>query len=261
MRISVLHRSRILRSLRTCAPLSKLILAGSLVGGSLLAAQTPAASPSPTAPQAKPHHRAHSVAAHPSAVAAKAPPAAPPEPAPPNWPINDHPAPPTITWDSSGLRINAANSSLKQILGDVATATGARVEGFGSDERVFGEYGPGQLRDVLSQLLQGSGYNILMIGDQTQGAPLQIVLSARRSGSAPAMAGAPSQGQNDDDSAADSEVDDQPQPMPVPPAIRPGFGPGAPGGPVRAPQQVIEEMQRQQQQLQQVPPPNVPPNQ
>ncbi len=258
MRTSVRHRSRILRSLLACAPLSKLLLAGSLFGVTLLAAQTPAVPPSSTAPQGKPHRSAHSVAAHSATVAAKATPPAPPEPAAPNWPINDHPAPAAITWDSSGLRINAANSSLKQILGDVATATGAKVEGFGSDQRVFGEYGPGQLRDVLSQLLQGSGYNVLMVGDQAQGAPLQIVLSARRSGTAPAMAAAPSQGQNDDDSAADNEVDDQPQPMPVPPAMRPGFGPGAPGGPVRTPQQVIEEMQRQQQL--QAPPPSVPPN-
>lgn len=261
MRTSVRHRSRILLSLRTCAPVLELLVAGGLLGGTLLNAQTPSTPSSSTAPQAKAHHRARSVATHPATIAAKTPPSAAPEPAAPNWPINDHPAPATITWDSHGLRINAANSSLKQILGDVATATGAKVDGFGSDERVFGEYGPGPLRDVLSQLLQGSGYNILMIGDQAQGAPLQIVLSARRSGTAPATAASPSQGQGDDDSAADNEVDDQPQPMPVPPAMRPGYGPGAPGGPVRTPQQVIEEMQRQQQQ--QTTPSNVPspPNQ
>ena len=255
MRRSIRHRS--LR-LRTAAWLMKALLTGGFFGVTLALAQMPAPPASPTAQKSKPRHSAHSAAAHPSPAAAKSAPAAPPpQPVTPNWPINDQPAPATIAWDSSGLRIDAANSSLKQILSDVSTATGAKVEGFGSDERVFGTYGPGQLRDVLSQLLQGSGYNILMIGDQAQGAPLQIVLSARRSGNAPAVAAAPSQGQNDDDSASDSDVDDQPQPMPVPPAIRPGFGPG---GPIRAPQQVIEEMQRQQQQQQQQPA-NVPPNQ
>jgi hypothetical protein len=255
MQISIQHSD--LRS-RTCALLSS-VLAGGLFGLTL-AAQTPAAPRPVTAQPHKLHQKAHSPAAHSSAIAAQVAPA-PPQPVTPNWPINDQPAPATIAWDSSGLRIDAANSSLRQILSDVSTATGAKVEGFGADERVFGSYGPGPLRDVLSQLLQGSGYNLLMIGDQAHGAPLQIVLSARQSGNAPAMAAAPSpQGQNDDD--ADSGVDDQVQPVPISPPLRPGFGPG---GPVRTPQQVMEEMQRQQeqqqQQQQQQQPGNIPPNQ
>ena len=48
-----------------------------------------------------------------------------------------------------------------------------------SDERVFGAYGlRSQARDVLAQLLQGSGYNVIMIGDQGQGTPRQLLLSA-----------------------------------------------------------------------------------
>ena len=74
MRTSVRHRSRILRSLRTCASLSQSLLAGSLFSVTLLAAQTPPVPQSPTASQGKPHRSAHSVAAHPSAVAAKATP-------------------------------------------------------------------------------------------------------------------------------------------------------------------------------------------
>jgi hypothetical protein len=77
------------------------------------------------------------------------------------------------------LKVDAENSSLSQILKDVATATGSSVEGFDQDRRVFGAYGPGQARDVLSQLLQGSGYNVLMIGDLGQGAPREIVLTSR----------------------------------------------------------------------------------
>ena len=55
-----------------------------------------------------------------------------------------------MVWDSQGLRIEARNSSLQQILNDVSTATGAKVDGLGTDERVFGIYGPGQARDVLA---------------------------------------------------------------------------------------------------------------
>ncbi len=100
-----------------------------------------------------------------------APPPAPPQP---HWPVNDKPGQANIVWDSHGLRIDATNSSLHQIMKDVATITGTKVEGLGPDERVFGAYGPGLARDVLSQLLQGAGYNVLMIGDQGKGAPRQI---------------------------------------------------------------------------------------
>ena len=65
---------------------------------------------------------------------------------------------------------------------EVSTETGTKVEGMGADQRVYGDYGPGQARDVLSQLLQGSGYNVLLAGDIGQGAPREIVLSPRQSG-------------------------------------------------------------------------------
>ncbi len=234
MRTSIRHRGLVLRRiLRVFASSAKSLLAIGFAGTTLLAAQS---SPS-TAPHHKPHRVARSAAAHPPAKAVQAAPA--PAPA---WPINDHPAPASIKWDSSGLRIAAANSSLREILADVATATGAKVQGLASDERVFGDYGPGPVRDVLSQLLQGSAYNILIIGDQSQNIPLQIVLSARRSGDQPAATSQSATPTEDD--AADNDVDEQPQPMPVPPSIRPGFGAGAPA---RTPQQIMEEMQRQQQ--------------
>jgi hypothetical protein len=137
-----------------------------------------------------------------------------------------------------------------QIMQDFSIATGAKVDGLGADERVFGSYGPGQARDVLSQLLQGSGYNVIMIGDHGQGAPRQIVLSARQaSGAQPAATNNPAS--NDDD----ADVDEPPQPQQaVPQPFRPGF---PPGGPMRTPPQInmqeqqLREQQMRQQQMQQ----------
>ena len=163
----------------------------------------------------------------------------------PLWPANETPVQASVTWDSHGLRIDAANSSLQQILRDVSTATGMRVDGLNADQRVFGAYGPGLARDVLSQLLQGSGYNVLMIGDQGQGAPRQIVLSSRRTGDAMQPVN------NNQASAADDDVDADEQPQAPP--MRPGFAPGAPP---RSPQQIMQEMQQRQQQMQ--PHPNAP---
>jgi hypothetical protein len=160
-----------------------------------------------------------------------------------------------VVWDSHGLRIEAQNSSLRQILSDVAVETGTKIEGMSSDQRVYGAYGPGQARDVLSQLLLGSGYNVLLAGDLGLGAPREIVLSPRRvSGVTSAAADRPAQDNMDEDSP-DNEVEEQPEPPPpipvqdpTPGAARPGFGPN---GPVRTPQQVMEEMQQRQLQLQQ----------
>lgn len=167
-------------------------------------------------------------------------------PKPPDWPANDHPAEATVVWNSHGLRIDAANSSLLQILKDVAAATGAKVEGMGADQRIFGAYGPGPAREVLSQLLDGSGYNVLMIGDRGQGTPRQIVLSAQPKGPAPPATNNPNLGSNDN---ADAD-EPAPEPQPTqPPNIRNGFNPGMPP---RTPQQIMQEMQQRQQQIEQM---------
>lgn len=231
------------------APLLVLVAAVLLGSGThAMAAQSPNVASAP-APANKPihHHKptaAHSTTSAASPAPAAVTPAAVTHAAPrlPNWPANDKPGKASVTWDRQGLRINAANSSLQQILKDVSTATGAKFEGMGSDERVFGAYGPGQARDVLSQLLQGSGYNVMMIGDQGQGTPRQVVLSARQSGDSQPAGGAPASNPDED-----ADVDEQPQPPPQPPIppFRPGF---PPGGPIRTPQQALQERQEQQQQ-------------
>ncbi len=187
----------------------------------------------------------------------------------PNWPVNDKPNPPSVVWDASGLRINASNSSLQQILSEVSTDTGTKVVGNVPDQRVFGSYGPGQASDVLLQLLQGSGYNVLLAGDLGQGAPSQIVLTPRRGGSANSSAGTNPQQQQqmqpqdqDDVETGDQQPEQPEQPEETVPAIpptpqqmnqgQPGTGPN---GPIRTPQEIMQEMQQrqllQQQQMQQ----------
>jgi hypothetical protein len=235
--------------LRVFAPLT--LLAAALCGAQILHAQKPATADQP----GKPHKAAHP---HKRLVAAPAPapepPAAPvaatpPAPELPKWPANEKPAKAAITWDSQGLHIDAANSSLEDILMEVATLTGAKLEGFDADQRVFGAFGPGPARDVLSQLLLGSGYNVMMIGDQGQGTPRRIVLSARHAGGAtPAATPAPASSDED----ADTEEPPQQPPQQYPQPIRPGFPPGG-----RTPQQ-MQEMQRQQQMQQMHPQPGQP---
>jgi hypothetical protein len=235
---------------------------------SMLFAAPPMAAQTQATPHAAPpahkatHPQAHRGKPHPgvSKTAAALAKEAPKPPEAPKWPANDHAVPASVIWDSQGLRIDASNSSLMQILKDVQTATGAEVQGMATDQRVFGAYGPGLARDVLSQLLQGSGYNVLMIGDLGKGAPRQIVLSARDAGSAKGAGDKGAAGSGDDDTA-EAEPEEQPQQQPVAQPVQPGFGPG---GLPRSPQQIMQEMQQRQQQLNQQqgqpPPPQPPPN-
>jgi hypothetical protein len=184
----------------------------------------------------------------------------------PDWPVNNTPTPASITWDSQGLTVVANNSSLGEILKEVATRTGAKLDGKVSDERVFGSYGPGPARNVIMQLLDGTGYNVMMIGDQGEGTPREIELTNRPKGPAPANM------QNN--SEDETEYDQPQQPMPGIPPVRGAFGPQ--GMPPEQNQQLMEqrraeieqrqeqlrEQQEQQQQLQQQPQqPPTPPNQ
>lgn len=239
-----------------CVMLAASLLFAMGLSGSFAGAQAPSKSqPAKTQPH-KMKTRGHRVA---KKQPAPEPVAQTPAPPPmPHWPANDTPNPASVVWDANGLHINASNSSLQQILSEVSTETGTKVEGTVPDQRVYGSYGPGDARDVLSQLLQGSGYNILLAGDLGKGAPREIVLSPRRSaGTANNMQNANvNRPQQDPDDEIPEQPEDQPQPQvqqpQMPSEIRPGFGPN---GPVRTPQQVMEEMQQrqllQQQQMQQ----------
>jgi hypothetical protein len=220
-----------------------------LLGYRPVAAQTPAASPKSAAGQKTVHRHTRPSAAHlvTSQAEAASTPITPPEPPPPDWPANDKPTPASVVWDSQGLHIEAQNSSLKQIMDDVSTATGTAVEGLDTDQRVFGVYGLGQARDVLTQLLQGSGYNVMMVGEEGQGTPRQILLSVRQKGEAhPAT---PNQANTADEDADSEDQQQQQQQLPPGMPIRTPFAP--PGAAPRTPQQIMQEMQQRQQQLEQ----------
>jgi hypothetical protein len=147
-----------------------------------------------------------------------------------------------VTAAKNLLTVKAENSSLTQILHQVSSATGMRLDGLGGDERVFGSFGPGAPRDVLTTLLNGTSYNVVMVGDLPNGAPRELVLSSRAAGDAsqqPAANANPPAHNGDEDSSDDSgnsdDSDDTPPPMQyTPPSIAPATPP-TPQGP-QAPQ-------------------------
>jgi len=193
-------------------------------------------------------HRKHRLAAKVEPQPVVEPPH-PPAPPPPDWPVNDKAQPASVDWNGRELSITATNSSLQQILKDVSTATGVEVEGASSDQRIYGSYGPAPARDVLSKLLDGSGYNVMIIGDKGEGTPRELVLSAKSSLPASQNAGARSHPAPtaEDEAPEEPEPPEQPEqgnhrPMPMPAAGEPGQN--------RTPQQIMQEMQQRQQQLQ-----------
>jgi hypothetical protein len=151
------------------------------------------------------------------------PPPAPPPPPPPtpaNLPpsLLDKPArAPQVTLNGGSLAVDANNSSLSEILKDLETSSGMTVDGFDKDSRVFGVYGPGPPRDVISSLLEGAGYNFLLVGATDAGTPREIVLTTR--GNAPISAPQPSFSQPEEEEE-----------------------------PPRTPQEMLQELQRIRQQ-------------
>jgi hypothetical protein len=144
-----------------------------------------------------------------------------------------------IIFGNGNLSIHADNSSLAAILQQVAGTSGMKIEGLGGDERVFGNFGPGAPRDVLADLLAGTAYNQVLLGDLSNGAPRELILTPARSGGAPVPSPAPQANANADDNEPEA-VETPPPPPPEPPA---GSTQQPPPG-VRTPQQLFEQLQQ-----------------
>ena len=112
-----------------------------------------------------------------------------------------------------------------------------------ADQRIFGTYGPGPARDVISQLLDGSGYDVLLVGDRGEGTPRRIVLTARSGSSAKSMANNTPPPPNNDDAEPDQPPEPQAEQQPPP---QPDPNTSGPPVPVRTPQQIMQEMQQRQ---------------
>ena len=239
---------------RRLAGLSALICAAVFLAPVALVAQAPRPQQRKTAQ----HRPAGQKPAAGQPVVPAPPPPEPVAPPQPQWPANGPPSPPGVTYNSHGLRVVADNSSLSSILNQISTETGAKVEGLSGDERVFGDYGPGQPREVLAQLLSGANYNVLIVGDEALGEPLRVLLSPRPNspshpGDNRSQGQAQGQEQQPDD---DVQPEPEEQPYQPPAAVRPPMNP-QPGQPFNGrpmtPQERMQELQERQreQQMQQ----------
>ena len=200
-------------------------------------------------------------------------------------PMDQIPATPAkVSYEGGLLAISAHNSTLSEILRDVRKLTGASIEiPQGASERVVADLGPGAPRDVLALLLNGTSFNYVMLGsnsdpkavssvilmlkpsaaelaassNQANGVPLAQPLNrplAGRGAVSAQTANAQDDDKDDEDNAEDN-ADNQTQPQPVQP-VQPGAQDqqgqqaeqGQPNAGPKTPEQILEELRKQQQQ-------------
>jgi hypothetical protein len=168
--------------------------------------------------------------------------------------LDKPPQPATVTLDGGKLSVAANNSSLTDILHQLASSSGMSIDGLDKDTRVFGTYGPGSPRDILSTLLDGAGYNVMMVGDTASGTPRQLVLTVRSDAPITPQPSHRAIEQDDDqDDAAPLNTyppasDIEPHP-PTPPADQ--TQQQNPNGTPKTPQQILQEMRQMRPQQQQ----------
>ena len=128
------------------------------------------------------------------------------------------PAPARVTYEGGLLAIQAQNSTLWEILRDVRRLTGASIDmpaGPGLNERVIANLGPGAPRDVLSGLLNGTSFNYVMLGSNSDPAAVaSVMLSPKPAGGVEVQTAA---------NVYQNAPTPQPTPLPPNPQFRPGM--------------------------------------
>ncbi len=102
------------------------------------------------------------------------------------------PVEPHVTYENGQLTIVAANSTLGDILNAVREQTRAQIEMPDARERVVTHLGPGPAQKIIAELLNGSGFDYVLLGSSRDPSVLTRVILVARSTQA-AKTVAPSQ--------------------------------------------------------------------
>ena len=95
---------------------------------------------------------------------------------------------PKVTYEKGKLSIVAQNATLAEILKQVRKLTGASIDiPASATERVVAQIGPGAPRDVLATLLNGTAFNYVMLGSNTDPSSVASVMLTPKPGSAEAQ--------------------------------------------------------------------------
>jgi hypothetical protein len=154
------------------------------------------------------------------------------------------PQPPHVEYINGLLSITANNSTLGDILNAIRTRTGATIDAPGGlSERVVVQLGPAPPREVIANLLQGSRYDYVLVGSDTDPNAVRSILITVNSGAPPSPPAAqPAQVRNQppEDEIPDSEAEGEVPPQPAPPQMRPMTRPPVPLGQTAPPGQAVQ---------------------
>ncbi|MGC2446439.1 MAG: hypothetical protein WA477_02265 [Candidatus Sulfotelmatobacter sp.] len=112
----------------------------------------------------------------------------PPLPSGPTGPVQQMPldtiaaVPPQVSFQNNQLTIVASNSTLSDILRAVKKLTGAEIDVPSAPERVVTHLGPGPVREVMAELLNGSRFNYVLLGSPDDQNGLSRVVLVAKSG-------------------------------------------------------------------------------
>ena len=150
-----------------------------------------------------------------------------------------------VTYTAGQLFVSANNSSLNQILHDIAHETGMKITGGVADERVFGQYGPAAPSKILRTLLDGTGSNMLLL-EATRTTPAELILTPRRGGPTPPNPNACHTRRGTAPAPRTAEYPPAPAPEETAPGNPHAAQPAEPESPnaVKTPQQIFEQLQR-----------------
>lgn len=200
-------------------------------------------------------------------------------PPPPPTPEQMAPVAPTVTYQGGQLTIQSNNATLAQVLRSVQSMTGASfdIPASANSDRVVAQLGPGQPKDVLATLLNGSKFNYIILGSPEQpGSVQKLILTPRQNipitntaQNHPVPQPQPEPQQDEDYSPPEpTPVEDNTANQAQPPGTyRPGYTPpnqlnqpgenqpepennGQQQQGVKTPEQLLQELQRMQQQQQ-----------
>ena len=104
-------------------------------------------------------------------------------PPPPPTPEQMAPVAPNVSYQAGQLTIQSNNATLAQVLRSVQAKTGASfdIPASANSDRVVAQLGPGQPRDVLATLLNGSKFNYIILGSPNQpGSVQKLILTPRQ---------------------------------------------------------------------------------
>jgi hypothetical protein len=129
-----------------------------------------------------------------------------PMPTPPQSQANDAsqhltpaqmpPNQPTVTFQNGSLTVIAENSTLSSILNAVGKDAGIKLEGNPPEDRLFGKFGPGSPRDVITQLFSGSHIDYILQGNNDPNSVASITVNTRGTINADMLSRLPAQSQN-----------------------------------------------------------------